>query len=276
MEEKELHARELETATVMDAPRPLIAVTTSEMRHHQAVRVTPQGEPPQEEMALGLKYLRAIEAAGGIPVVVPPMAAEALPALLARVSGVCLSGGPDLDPVAYGASRHEELGPIWKDLDDFELALALAADARRVPILAICRGLQVLNVARGGTLHQHLPDVVGTDIGHRQTEPGHESTHWVTLSGDSRLSRILATGRTGVNSFHHQAIATLGEGLTLTAHADDETIEGIEAVDREFVLGVQWHVECLTDRPEHAALFGAFVEAARRFDSRSSQLARAA
>lgn len=260
----------------MDVPRPLVAVTTSEMRHVQAAHLTPEGEPPQEEMALGLKYLRAVEAAGGIPVVVPPMAPEALPALLDRVSGVCLSGGPDLDPVAYGASRHEKLGPIWKDLDDFELVLALAADTRRVPILAICRGLQVLNVARGGTLHQHLPEVVGTDIEHRQSAPGHESTHWVTLSGNSRLSRILNTGRMGVNSFHHQSVASLGDGLTLTAVADDETIEGIEAVDREFVLGVQWHAECLSDQPEHAALFGAFVQAARRYDGRSAPLARVA
>lgn len=260
----------------MDVPRSLIAVTTSEMRHVQAVRLTPEGEPAQEEMALGLKYLRAIEAAGGIPVVVPPMAPEALLGLLDCVSGVCLSGGPDLDPVAYGVSRHGKLGPTWKDLDDFELALALAADARRVPILAICRGLQVINVARGGTLHQHLPDVVSGDIEHRQTAPGHESTHFVTLSGESRLSRIIGMGRMGVNSFHHQAIATLGEGLTLTAHADDGTIEGIEAADRDFVLGVQWHAECVADRPEHAALFEAFVEAARRFQTGASQLARVA
>ncbi len=269
-------ALEVEESAVTDALRPLIAVTTSEMRYVQAAHLTPEGEPPQEEMALGLKYLRAIEAAGGIPVVVPPMAPEALPALLDRVSGVCLSGGPDLDPVAYGASRHEKLGPIWKALDDFELALAAAADTRRLPILAICRGLQVLNVARGGTLHQHLPDVVGTDIDHRQSAPGHESTHWVRLSGNSRLSRILDTGRMGVNSFHHQSVASLGEGLTLTAVADDETIEGIEAVDREFVIGVQWHAECLTDRPEHSALFAAFVEAAWRFDRRSAPLARVA
>jgi putative glutamine amidotransferase len=260
----------------MDAPRPLIAVTTSEMRHKEAVRLTPEGEPPQEEMALGLKYLRAIEAAGGIPVVVPPMAPAVLSGLLDRVSGICLSGGPDLDPVAYGASRHEKLGPIWKELDDFELALALAADRQRMPILAICRGLQVLNVARGGTLHQHLPDVVGSEVEHRQGAPGHESTHWVTLSGDSRLSRILDTGRLGVNSFHHQAVASLGHGLTVTAKADDETIEGVEATDREFVLGVQWHAECLTDRTEHAALFAGFVEAAHRFERQATQLVRVA
>jgi putative glutamine amidotransferase len=260
----------------MSSARPLIAVTTSEMRHHQSVRATPQGEPPDEEMALGMKYLRAVEAAGGIPVVVPPMAPEALGPLLDRVAGVCLSGGPDLDPVAYGGRRHQEAGPSWKDLDDFELALASEADGRRLPILAVCRGLQVLNVSRGGTLHQHLPDVVGADVEHRQTQPGYESTHWVSLSGASRLSRILGTGRLGVNSFHHQAVARLGDGLTLTAHADDGTVEGIEADDREFVLGVQWHAECLTERPEHAALFGAFVEAARRFEGGAVGLARVA
>jgi putative glutamine amidotransferase len=269
-------ARELQETSVTAETRPLVAVTTSEMRHVQAVHLTPEGEPPQEEMALGLKYLRAIEAAGGVPVVVPPLGGHALSALLDRVSGVCLSGGPDLDPIAYGASRHGKLGPMWRDLDEFELALASAADARRLPILAICRGLQVLNVTRGGTLHQHLPDVVGTDINHRQDAPGHEATHGVTLEGDSRLSRILDTDRTSVNSFHHQAVASLGDGLTITARADDATVEAIEALDREFVLGVQWHAECLTARLEHAALFDAFIQAARRFTGREAKLARAA
>jgi putative glutamine amidotransferase len=256
--------------------RPLIGVTTSEVRASQSVTLTPQGEPPREEMALGLKYLGAIERAGGIPVVIPPLAPQALEPLLAKLAGVCLSGGPDLDPVAYAASRHGLTGPTWKELDAFELALARAADARRLPLLAVCRGLQVLNVARGGTLHQHLPDVVGARISHRQQEPGTKSTHWVTLSGPSRLSRILNCSRTKVNSFHHQAVATLGEGLVVAARASDGTVEGIEAVDRDFLLGVQWHAECLAQRPHHSALFGAFVEAAQRFDEARSRFARVA
>ncbi len=256
------------------AGRPLIAVTTSEVRHRDPV--TPAGGPTQHEMALGLKYLKAIERAGGIPVVVPPLHPDALEPLLGQLAGVCLSGGPDLDPVAYGERTHERAGPSWADLDRFELALARAADARRLPVLAICRGLQVLNVARGGTLHQHLPDVVGERICHRQPEPGDQLTHWVTLTGPSRLRGVLRSDRRMVNSFHHQAVAALGAGLIVTARASDGTVEAVEAIDRDFVLGVQWHAECLIDRPEHASLFETFVEASGQYDAARARFARVA
>jgi putative glutamine amidotransferase len=256
------------------AARPLIAVTTSEIRlQHPTVR---EGEPPQEEMVLGISYLRAIEAAGGIPVVVPPLETEAAEPLLERVSGVCLTGGPDLDPTAYAARSHEQLGPTWSELDAFELALARAADARRLPILAICRGLQVLNVARGGTLHQHLPDVVGRSVNHRQREPASEPTHWVTLDGASRVSEILGRRRVKVNSCHHQAVAELGQLLNITGRASDGTVECLEALDREFVVGVQWHAECLRERGVHSTLFAAFVHASRRFEQATTRLVLAA
>ncbi|MGZ4231398.1 MAG: gamma-glutamyl-gamma-aminobutyrate hydrolase family protein [Solirubrobacteraceae bacterium] len=256
--------------------RPLIAVTTSEMRVQNSDGLTRHDEPPQEEMALGLKYLRAIEQAGGIPVVVPPLDLDAIEPLLAGVAGVCLSGGPDLDPVAYGARRHELTGPSWESLDRCELALARSADERRLPVLAICRGLQVLNVARGGTLHQHLPDVVGDRIAHRQTEAGSRPTHWVSMAAGGRLPGILGSRRRMVNSFHHQAIAELGDGLRPAAWASDGTIEAVEAVDREFVIGVQWHAECLVARYEHAALFDAFVQASRCFAAARTRFAVAA
>lgn len=257
--------------------RPLIAVTTSEVRPSQLKRTIPEDYPLQREMALGLKYLHAIEAAGGIPVVVPPLQADAAEQLLERVTGVCLSGGPDLDPVAYGARKHERIGPTWRQLDQFELALARAADDRRLPILAVCRGLQVLNVARGGTLHQHLPDVVGEQINHRQHEPDATATHWVTFAGESKLSRVLGRRRTKVNSFHHQAVDELGERLAITGRAPDGTVESLEATDREFVLAVQWHAECMVQRADQAALFRAFVEAAERFERAGpSMIARAA
>jgi putative glutamine amidotransferase len=259
-----------------DVTRPLIAVTTSEIRASGTVTATPEGEPPQHEMALGLKYLHAIETAGGIPAVVPPLRGEALDGLLSRVSAVCLSGGPDLDPESYGERRHARTGPTESRLDDFELELARAADARRLPILAICRGLQVLNVARGGTLHQHLPDVVGPAVNHRQPEPGSHLTHWVVLEPSSRVSQVLARRRVKVNSFHHQAVATLGEGLLITGRAGDGTVESVEAVDREFVVGVQWHAECLIDRPGQAGLFRAFIEAARRYDEAATRFSRVA
>jgi putative glutamine amidotransferase len=223
-----------------------------------------------------MKYLKAIEQAGGIPVVIPPMAPEAFGPLLSRVGGVCLSGGPDLDPVAYGDGRHDRLGPTWSELDVFELALARAADARRLPVLAICRGLQVLNVARGGSLHQHLPDVAGEALNHRQERPGREPTHAVSIVAGTQLARVLGAERAEVNSFHHQGVDRLGNGLLVSARADDGIVEGIEAADREFLLGVQWHAECLVERPEHAALFAAFVEAARDAGEAGARFARVA
>src|SRR6202012_3307343 len=161
--------------------RPLIAVTTSEVRQSDTVKPTPEGEPPQREMALGLRSREALEAAGAIPIVTPPLAGELAESLLTRVDGVCLSGGPDLDPGAYGELRHDRTGPVESELDAFELAIARAADRDGLPILAICRGMQVLNVARGGTLHQHLPDLQAGDVEHRQSAPGTQATHAVTI-----------------------------------------------------------------------------------------------
>jgi putative glutamine amidotransferase len=234
--------------------RPLIGVTTSELRASSAGTLRRHGDPPHPEMALGMTYLRAIEAAGGIPVVLPPIGdAEAF---LDRLDGVCLSGGPDLDPVAYGAAeRHIELGPTEPDLDAFELALARAADARGVPILGVCRGAQALNVARGGTLHQHIP-------AHRQTEPATAMTHTVHVAEDSRLAALVGIRPLRVNSFHHQAVDELGRGLRAVARAADGTIEAIEGAGPRLVLGVQWHAEGLVHEPRHLALFSALVAAA--------------
>jgi putative glutamine amidotransferase len=252
--------------------RPLIAVTTSEVRRMEAVAPTPQGEPAQHEMALGLKYLQALERAGAIPIVCPPLPAALAESLLERVDGLCMSGGPDLDPAAYGERRHVSTGPVESQLDEFELALARAADARGLPILAICRGMQVLNVARGGSLHQHLPDLNAGEVNHRQTAPGSEPTHPVSIRSASRVARVLERTHADVNSFHHQGVARLGEGLVITGRAPDGTVEAIEAMDREFVLGVQWHAETLQAQPEQKALFVAFVDSARALRAGATRL----
>ena len=234
--------------------RPLIGVTTSELRPSSAGTLRRHGEPPHAEMALGMTYLRAIEAAGGLPVVLPPLGdAEAF---LDRLDGICLSGGPDLDPDAYGASeRHAELGPTEPGLDAFELALARAADARGLPLLGICRGVQALNVSRGGTLHQHLP-------GHRQAEPATATTHAVHVEPGTLLERLLGGDVVDVNSFHHQAVDRLGHGLTAVAFAADGTVEAVEGGGSRFVVGVQWHAEGLIADARHLGLFSALVEAA--------------
>ena len=238
--------------------RPLIGVTTSELRPSGMATLRRQGEPDHPEMALGMTYLQAIERAGAVPVVLPPCVSD-LESLIARLDGVCLSGGPDLDPGAYGArERHAELGPTEPSLDAFELALARAALERGMPLLGICRGSQALNVACGGTLHQHVP-------GHRQTEPAVIATHQVEITAHSRLHRMVRTRTLGVNSFHHQAVDQLGEGLRVVARASDGTIEGIEGDG--FVVGVQWHAETMV---AHMPLFEALVTAASRTELRAA------
>jgi putative glutamine amidotransferase len=207
-------------------------------------------------MALGMSYARAIAAAGGAPVVLPPGDVDGIEPLLAQLAGVCLSGGPDLDPAAYGAEPSPRLGPIWPDLDAYELALARHAGTLGVPLLAICRGMQALNVARGGTLCQHVD-------GHRQDVPCEQSTCKVDVAADSLLRVLVADQRIEVNSFHHQAIAAVGHGLRPVAWADDGVIEAVEAPGAPFVLGIQWHAEALIARAEQLALFSAFVDAAR-------------
>jgi putative glutamine amidotransferase len=239
--------------------RPLIAVTTSELRRPADVSARPQGEPPKVEVALATLYPEAIERAGGIPVIVPLLRPDAIDALLDRVDGVCLPGGPDLQPSAYGAEPHSKLGPTEPRVDAVELALVRAADRRKLPILGICRGMQLLNVARGGTLHQHLPDVVGTAVQHRQPEHGSIPTHRIETASRSRLRATIGGPTLEVNSFHHQAVQTLGKGLVATAWAQDGTIEAIENPGERLVLGVQWHAEGLC---AHDPLFELLISAA--------------
>jgi putative glutamine amidotransferase len=238
---------------------PLIGISTSELRNPREHVNRPQSEPPMRELALGLTYPQAVTRAGAIPVVIPPFGSdEVIAALLDRVDGICLAGGPDLHPSLYGREPHPNLGPTEPALDGWELALTRMALARGLPLLCICRGLQALNVARGGTLHQDLP-------GHRQDQPGRVPVHHVDVKAGSRLSAALGgVTEVQVNSFHHQAIDELGERLEAVAWSGDGLIEGIEATDREFTLGVQWHAEGLVDATEQLALFKAFNEAASR------------
>jgi len=253
--------------------RPLIAVTTSELRRPEDVIARPQGEPPKLEVALATLYPEAIERAGGVPVIVPLLRPETLATLLDRVDGVCLPGGPDIQPSIYGEEPHAQLGPTEPRVDAVELALVKAADWRRLPILGICRGMQILNVARGGRLHQHLPDVVGNQFAHRQPQHGSVTTHRVETAPHSRLRSTLGGPSLEVNSFHHQAVKTLGKNLVATAWAEDGTIEAVEDQNGRLVLGVQWHAEGLTD---HAPLFEALISAAAGVEEQGAEPAAAA
>jgi putative glutamine amidotransferase len=243
--------------------KPMIGVTVSEIRAKEDAQRVRHGEPTQTEMTLGLSYMRAVERAGGLPVALPPLESENVGPLLEQLSGLLLTGGPDLDPACYGAEPHAELGPIDHDVDVFEIALCREADRRGMPILGICRGSQVLNVAREGSLIQHLPDFTDGTIEHRQTEPGDRTTHEVRVAPDSGLAQTTGGGPVNVNSFHHQAIDRLGIGLRPVAWAKDGVIEAVEGPDDgRFVLGVQWHAETLTGEAEQLALFERLVQAA--------------
>jgi putative glutamine amidotransferase len=251
----------------MDSGRPpLIGVTTSELRKAETVSPTPEGEPPRHEMALGLTYMKAVEVAGGIPVVIPPMAGGLISPLLERLDGICLSGGPDIHPDHYGQEPHDQLGPTAPDLDRFELEVARRADTQGLPVLAICRGMQALNISRGGNLLQHIPDR-WVEIEHRQKMPGQTASHRVDLDPSSRIADIVRTPVIAVNSFHHQAVDQVGTGLVATGWAPDGATEAIEDPDRDFMIGVQWHAELMVDQPDHYELFRGFVRACARFSA---------
>jgi putative glutamine amidotransferase len=242
--------------------RPMIGVTVSEVRRKDDAQSVRHGEPAQTEITLGLPYMRAVELAGGLPVALPPLERKNVDSLLDNLSGLLLTGGPDLHPSFYGAEPHAELGPTDRSVDGFEIALCSQAFRRRIPILGICRGAQVLNVAREGTLHQHLPDLTHDAVEHRQAETGEVSTHEVRVSPDSGLAQTTGGGPVKVNSFHHQAIDRLGLDLRAVAWADDGVIEAVERVDGLFALGVQWHAETLVEEAEQLALFELLVESA--------------
>lgn len=201
-----------------------------------------------------LTYVRAVETAGGRPLVVPPQE-DAVEETLDALDGVIFSGGADLDPDIYGARRHPETTGLRPDRDAAEMALMKAALARDMPVLAICRGMQLLNVARGGDLEQHLPERTGDEL-HRQAL-GAWSRHDVYIEPASRLGGIVGD-RGLVASHHHQGPGRLGEGLVAVARAPDKTIEAVEDTDARLVLGVLWHPEEGEDR----ALFEALVHEA--------------
>jgi putative glutamine amidotransferase len=233
------------------ARRPIIGITT------YAEPSVKWGAWDVPTALVPLDYVTAVERAGGRPLLVPPCV-DGIDETLDAVDGLIFSGGSDLDPETYGAEPHPETNGVRPERDRSELALLRAALARDVPVLAICRGSQVLNVARGGDLVQHLPDVVG-DEKHKHT-PGEFGDHDVDVDAGTRLGGILGD-RAPVKSHHHQGFGRVGEGLREAARAEDGTIEALEDPTKRFAIGVLWHPEA----GEDAALFEALVQEAREY-----------
>lgn len=207
------------------------------------------------------EYADVVIRAGAWPVLLPPMPLPVAP-LLGRLDGLILCGGGDLDPGLYRGRRHETLYGIDRERDEFELALACDAIAIGLPILGICRGMQVINVALGGDLHEHLPDVAGAEVAHR-ADPNGPIFHPVRLRALSRLAEAVGPASLETASWHHQAIRCLGKGLTVVAEAADGVVEAMELPAHPWLVGVQWHPELGgADHSRHQALIDAFVLAA--------------
>lgn len=196
----------------------------------------------RQTFSIPCEYVDVVQLAGGVPLVLPPVASE-VPEGLDAVSALILPGGGDVDPSQYGGGHHEALYGISAERDRFELALARAALQRRdLPLLCVCRGMQLLNVALGGDLIAHIPDAFGETVAHRapHLKP---SQHRVRIDPTSRLAALLGVTELSVQSIHHQAVGRLGAGLRAVAWADDGVVEAVESTEHPFVIAVQWHPE---------------------------------
>jgi putative glutamine amidotransferase len=205
----------------------------------------------------------ALEVAGLIPLIVPPLSSErAAAAVLDSVSGLVLTGGEDVDPARYGESRHEKVRSVNAARDATEASLIVEAKARGIPVLAICRGIQILNVALGGTLVQDISTQCKTDIAHDEDGPRDSRSHEVVVEPGSLIASAIGAERVTVNSFHHQSVKDIADGMRVTARSPDGIVEGVESTDKDWwVLAVQWHPEEMTNSPEpwDRGLFKAFA-----------------
>ena len=208
-------------------------------------------------------YVNALEGAGLIPLIIPPLSKTgAANAVLDSVSGLVLTGGEDVDPSRYGETRHAKVRSVNAGRDKTEAELIKEAQARGMPVLAICRGIQILNVALGGTLVQDIPSQIKTTIAHDDEGPRDTRSHDISVEPDSRIALALGTERCTVNSFHHQSVKDVAPGMRVTARSPDGVIEGMESTDDDWwVMAVQWHPEDLTDsrEPWDRGLFKAFA-----------------
>lgn len=240
----------------MTTTKPVIGLTTYKQRAQTGVWDVTAAFLPAV-------YFEAVQRAGGIPILLPPQPVESgvVDRVLDGIDGLIITGGADVDPARYGQDAHPLTDTPPVERDAWEDALLGAAIAREIPFLGICRGMQMLNVHRGGSLHQHLPEVVGSDryrIGN-----GEFATNEVAVEEGSGLAAIVGAAPLPVKSYHHQAVDAVGAGLRVTARTDDGLVQAVELEGVPFGLAVQWHPE--EDAAEDARLFAGLVDAARTY-----------
>lgn len=212
-----------------------------------------------EGFTIPAEYVQAVLRAGGLPLLLPTAAVDAVGLWLDRIQGLVLIGGGDMDPAHYGAAPHDTIYNVDADRDACEFDLARIALAQQLPLLAICRGMQVVNVVLGGTLHRHLPEVFGETVAHR-LPPRETARHPVTINSDAHIARAMGGTRVATVSWHHQAVDRLGTGLHPVAWAEDGVIEAVELDGNPNLLAVQWHPELsAADDPAQQGLFDRLV-----------------
>ncbi|HVT44909.1 MAG TPA: gamma-glutamyl-gamma-aminobutyrate hydrolase family protein [Thermoanaerobaculia bacterium] len=221
-----------------------------------------EAAPGTRERAFAyMTYVDAIRKADAIPLIIPPQS-DNIDELLTHLDGVLLPGGNDCDPSLYGAVAHPSVEPMDHRRQQNDYTLARLARERRIPALGVCLGLQMMNIAAGGTLIQDIDSTLTTRIRHASAPEG-RSRHDIALRAGTRLAEVVGGTNVNVNSSHHQSVEKTGEGLTITAEAPDGVVEGLEDPAHPFYLGVQWHPEDMTDEESASRLFRAFIEAAR-------------
>lgn len=256
---------------------PIIGVTATLKEDTEESATRPLGTFVRAD----LDYVTGVEQAGGVPVVLPPLSRDprgAARAMVRGLDGLLLSGGTDLHPDAYGEKPHPALAETIPERDAFEFEIFACALEQGLPVFGICRGMQLMNVALGGALYQDLPSQFGErGVDHRQTDPKWTPRHGVELESGSRTREFAGAGLVSVNSYHHQAVKRLADGLVVSGRSTDGLIEALESEDfaERWLLGVQWHAEAMRGSSEHGAsqraLFEAHVEAARRGSIRGSR-----
>jgi putative glutamine amidotransferase len=235
--------------------KPVIGITGAYVKHTAHM----------EGLYVHHDYHKTVAATGGLPIILPYINPEIAIEMLPLCDGIILSGGEDVDPIFYGSEPHQHIGPTIKQRDAVEIAITKYAIEHRIPVLAICRGMQILNVALGGTLMQDIPSQVKEPLQHSQLIERGQDCHWVTIEKESKLYQVLGEERVRVNSLHHQAINTVANELKVVAKASDGIVEAVEYIGSSFVIGVQWHPESMASwDPIMKKLFLEFIQQCKK------------